>query len=132
MRTSSKLGLFVVLATLSACTRSATPVASVSPKETEGLLRNNFALLVDVRESDEVTEGIAAPARWAPLSKMENEADWKAFASSLPKDKQIVFYCASGGRAQRVAEKLAQLGFKTGNMGGYDDWKSAGLPVRKP
>lgn len=132
----SVLVVLVVLSVVShACNRGAgsAAVAQVSPKETEGLLRNDFAVLVDVREEDEIKDGMAAPAKWFPTSKIQaDDPSWKEFVSKLPKDKQIVFYCAVGGRAGKVAAKLAEQGFKVGNMGGFRDWQSAGLPVRKP
>jgi rhodanese-related sulfurtransferase len=118
------------------CTRSASKQASVSrvkPLETYGLLRNEFAVLVDVREKAELARGMAEPARWFPTSKIEDSpAEWKAFVATLPKDKQIIFYCAGGGRSQDAAEKVAAEGYKAANMGGYADWVKAGLPVKKP
>jgi rhodanese-related sulfurtransferase len=124
-------GLLGFLMALSGCTPSHPSIQSVSPRETAGLLRNDFAVLVDVREEDELKkEGMAAPAQWIATSHIRaNDEVWKAFVEKLPHDKQIIFYCAVGGRAGKAAEELAALGYRTGNMGGFRDWKSAGLPV---
>ena len=128
--------LFVLSLVSHACNRGSgggSVVAQVSVKEAEGLIRNDFAVLVDVREDDEIKSGMAAPARWFPTSKIEaDDPSWKEFVSKLPKDKQIVFYCAAGVRAGQAAAKLAGQGFKVGNMGGFKDWKAAGLPVKQP
>jgi rhodanese-related sulfurtransferase len=121
------------LSFLSCEKKTMSQVPEVAPVEAMGLIRNDFALLVDVREADEIASGMAAPAKWIANSKIEaDDASWKEFVASLPRDKQIVFYCAKGGRANKAAEKLAALGFKVGNMGGYQDWVKAGLPTRKP
>ena len=108
-------------------------VSAITPMEVEGLLRNEFAVLVDVRERDEIKEtGMAAKALWFPNSKISDQsAEWKEFVSKLPKGKEIVLYCAAGGRAGTVGEKLAKMGYKARNMGGFDDWVAAKLPVRK-
>ena len=108
-------------------------VEKISARETKGLLVNDFAVLVDVREEDEVKDGMAADAQWMPMSKIEaDDPAWVAFQKKLPKDKKIVLYCAVGGRAGRVAKMLSEKGFKTANMGGFASWVAAGLPVKKP
>jgi rhodanese-related sulfurtransferase len=105
----------------------------MTPLEAYGMLRNDFAVLVDVREADELKDGMAAPAKWVPTSKIEkNDPEWQQFVAQLPKDKQIIFYCAVGVRAGKAAAKLAEQGFRTGNIGGYTDWLKAGLPTKKP
>lgn len=109
------------------------PVEKITALETKGLLVNGFAVLVDVREDDEVKDGMAADAQWMPLSKIEaNSPEWAAFQKKLPKDKKIVLYCAAGGRAGKVAKMLTEKGYQTANMGGFSSWEAAGLPVKKP
>lgn len=44
--------------------------------------------------------------------------------SELPKDKFLIVYCETGGRAQRVIKKLEEKGYtKMMNWGGYTRWK---------
>lgn len=122
-----------LLITLGACTKSGGEIKKVTAQETMGLVANDFATVVDVREADEVKEGMAAPARWIPTSKISDDnPEWKAFVESLPKNKEVVLYCKAGGRAQKAAEKLKAEGFKVSYFSGFDEWKSAGLPVKKP
>lgn len=110
-----------------------TPVASVTPMEAYGALKNGFAVLVDVREKDEIAQGMAAPARWIATSEIDARGPaWNDFVKSLPKDKQIVFYCRSGNRSGRAASALSAQGFRTANMGGFAGWSAAGLPTKKP
>jgi rhodanese-related sulfurtransferase len=101
--------------------------------EAHKLVQAGKAILIDVREEHEVREsGVAEGAQWMPMSKMdEDEPEWAAFKAALPKDKTIFLYCAVGGRSGRVAEFLAQDGYTTENIGGFKDWKAAGLPVKK-
>jgi rhodanese-related sulfurtransferase len=133
MKSLLALALVASSTLLSACTRTPAAVTRIQPLETYGMLRNDFAVLVDVREKEELARGMAEPALWFPTSKIEDSPDeWKSFVAKLPKDKQIIFYCAGGGRAGDAAEKVAAQGYKAANMGGYADWVKAGLPVRKP
>lgn len=130
MKTLFRPSILTLLAVL-ACTANA-KVQSITPIEAEGLLRNNFAVLVDVREANEVRNGMAAPAKWFPVGKIESDAtEWRDFLSKIPKDKMIIFYCRSGRRSGIAAEKTAAKGYKTANMGGFEAWQKAGLPTRK-
>ena len=103
----------------------------MTPQEAHNLVKEDKAVLVDVREEEELRDsGLADGALWMPCSKMdEDEPEWKAFKSKLPKDKPVILYCRSGNRSGRVAEFLREEGFETWNLGGFKDWKDAGLPV---
>ncbi len=95
-------------------------------------VRNNEAVLVDVREESEIKKGMASSALWLATSEIENQTqNYHTFISQLPKDKKIIIYCGAGVRAGRFIEKLETLGFKTANMGGFSDWQFAGLPIKK-
>ncbi len=108
-------------------------MTEVSPVQAEELVRASKAVLVDVREKGETESGMAAPALWFPTSQIDpDDAGWKKFLTSLPKDKTVILYCASGMRSAGVAEYLADQGYTTANMGGFSSWKSAGFPVRMP
>src|SRR3989344_2596278 len=112
------------------CTRGGKS-RDVDPKEADGMLRNRLAVVVDIREADEVkATGKAVGALWFPTSKIEANGDeWQQFKATLPKDKMVVLYCAVGGRAGRVAKQLSAEGYDTGNMGGLKHWTKAGLPT---
>lgn len=123
----------VFSASLGGCTRKQ-EVQTVDPKETYGMLRNDFAVLIDVREQSEITEGMAEGAQWMPYtSKIEkNDPAWEKWAESLPKDKLIIVYCRSGRRSGEAAKRLAAKGLRVANMGAYENWIKAGLPTKKP
>jgi len=112
---------------LQSCTKS----PSITPKEIETQVREGSAILVDVREEEEVKLGMAEPAQWMPLSKMKDgDPMWDKFLNELPKDKLVVFYCVSGRRSGIAADKTKTKGFNVANMGGFKDWVKAGLPTR--
>ncbi len=73
----------------------------------------------------------AAPAALLPLSDLNG--DRKQWTEFLEKNraKELILYCRSGHRAGRAAKLLAGEGFRTANAGGFGDWQSANLPVRK-
>jgi rhodanese-related sulfurtransferase len=124
--------LLAIAAILAGCFGSSKKeVRSIDPQEVMGQLKNGFAVLVDVREEDEIKGGMAAQAEWMPMSKIRaSDPAWEQFVAKLPKDKEIVFYCGAGGRAGDAAQRLAEKGYRTANMGGFKDWKAAGLPVK--
>ncbi len=103
---------------------------TVSPNQAKQLVDEKKAVIVDVREADEVKAGKVKGAIVLPMSLMNNnKAEWEKEADKLPKDKTIIVYCKSGRRAGLVGDELTKKGFKVQNMGGFDSWKSAGFPV---
>lgn len=113
---------------------AALPVAAISPTEAAAQVEAGKAVLVDVRERDELDAGMAQGARWYPTSSIQADPDeFEKFIASLPEDQTVVFYCAVGRRAGAAAEiARKELHRKTGNLGGFKDWKGAGLPVAAP
>jgi len=105
----------------------------MTAKEVHELVKQGKVLLVDCREEPELVEsGTAEGAVWMPLSAMIDDTDeWRAFKRSIPDDKTVVAYCKLGGRSGRMCEFLACDGIKVVNLGGFSEWTSAGLPVRK-
>lgn len=77
-------------------------------------------ILLDVREPAETAEGIVPGAELMPYTS-------GVFArehASIPKDRPVLIYCASGIRAGRAAQMLAAEGWKDVIVlsgGGYED-----------
>lgn len=62
-------------------------------------------MLLDIRESMEVRNGVLAGARWIPMNSVPNNLD------ALPRDQVIIVYCAAGARSYGVAHWLREQGF---------------------
>jgi molybdopterin/thiamine biosynthesis adenylyltransferase/rhodanese-related sulfurtransferase len=87
-------------------------------------------VLVDVREQDEVDQGIIPGAIHIPRGFLEMRIEDAVRDHSTP----LVVYCAGGVRSLFAAESLQQLGYTdvTSMAGGFNGWKSAGLLWRLP
>jgi rhodanese-related sulfurtransferase len=91
--------------------------------EAYGMLRNDFAVLIDIRDPDQQKEGTAQGALSMPASSMDT--------SKLPKNKRIIVYGATHEDAAKASKQLADDGFDVGLMGTYGDWVQAKLPTQK-
>jgi adenylyltransferase/sulfurtransferase len=93
-------------------------------------LREQGAVLVDVREQDEVDQGIIPGAIHIPRGFLEMRIEEAVHDRETP----IVVYCAGGVRSIFGAESLSDLGYRDvfSMSGGFSGWKSAGLPWRVP
>jgi len=86
----------------------------------ESIKNGDQVLLLDIREAeellgDETIEG----AINMPMGKVFTEAA----KSNLPKDKQIVVFCRTGGRAAIVERELKEEGYMVeGLEGGLVNW----------
>lgn len=105
---------------------------SITTIEANTLIQNNQAILVDIREASEIASGMAAPAVWYAKSNIDSNEQQFADFLNLNKDKTIILYCRSGRRASVIVDRMQARGFLLYNMGGYQDWLNAGLPVKTP
>ena len=95
-------------------------------------VRSGAALLIDVREPDEWSEGVAEKAVLLPLSDLAGPgAAWKPFLADAG-DRELLLYCAAGGRSSIAARMLARDGFRAANAGSLQEWAANGWPVVKP
>jgi len=99
-----------------------------SPLEVVQLLNSDDAVLVDVREDNELQAGKIANAIHIPLGQV------KSRISELEKhkNKTVVINCRSGHRSARACSILRKAGFeKVYNLrGGILAWESDKLPVQ--
>ena len=108
-------------------------VEKISPTETAAQMKAGKAIVIDVREREELDDGMVQGARWYPTSSIKADPErFRKFIGSLPEDQTLVFYCASGVRSGKAAEIASKEGRKAANFGGFKDWKGAGLPVAAP
>lgn len=98
---------------------------TITPAALQSELSGKFIL--DVRRTDDL----------ATSSEQLAGANWKdptqisAWANSLPKDQDIVLYCARGGGVSNsVVDALQAQGLKARFIeGGIEGWKAAGGEV---
>ena len=94
------------------------------------------ALLLDVRDAPELdTAGRVTGAHHVPRGTLEFRADPDSpfHDPELRRDRPVLVFCASGGRAFLAGKLLKDMGYeKVYNVGGFKDWKEAGAPVEEP
>lgn len=84
-------------------------------------------LVLDVRTPDEWNQGHIAGAQLMDF----NDPGFDEALKTLPTDRPVLIYCASGGRSGKTLQRLqAQGGREVYNLvGGMGAWRSAGAPV---
>ncbi len=85
---------------------------------------------IDVREPDEVAQGVIPGATAIPRGFLEARIE----DTVRDRDEPIVVYCAGGARSAFATESLHDLGYTNvvSLAGGFGAWKSAGLPWTTP
>ncbi|HLU21573.1 MAG TPA: rhodanese-like domain-containing protein [Bacillaceae bacterium] len=91
---------------------------SITPKEVENRLDAGETLhIIDVREDEEVAEGIIPGAVHIRMGAIPEHMD------QLDETVEYIIVCRSGGRSGRVCEYLHAQGFDVTNMdGGMLKW----------
>jgi rhodanese-related sulfurtransferase len=111
-------------------------VPRISPAQARELIDAGNTVVVDVRDAPEVEKsGKVAGAVHIPRGMLEFRADPESpyYDKNLTKDKTVVVYCASGGRAALSGQALKEMGYgEVYNLGGFNDWAEAGGAVDKP
>lgn len=99
-------------------------VGAVSVEQAHAKLQDDTAVMVDVREPDEIAERAVPGAINIPLGELE------ARANEVPKGKPVLVFCRSGNRSQEGAAILAAKGYDASTVeGGIVAWDAAGLPT---
>jgi len=108
-------------------------VPTIGVGEAMGLLEGDAALFVDVREAAEVAQsGKIRGALHVSRGMLEFRAceTMPTHDKAFSKDRTIVLYCGTGGRAALCGQALQELGYgDVRNLGGFKDWIEAGGPV---
>ncbi len=91
----------------------------IKPAEAKALMDTGKAIVVDVREPEEMSEGYIDGSIIVPLSNFEVEADEKL----KDKDAMYLLYCRSGRRSAIAAKMLLDKGYSNVlDFGGIIDW----------
>lgn len=103
-------------------------IKEITAKEALQLI-NEGALLIDVREKDEVLQTAFQVNEITNIPYSTFDDNY----SNLPQNRIIVIACHVGLRSLRVAQFLVIQGWDEAKIfsvdGGIDAWKKAGLPV---
>jgi rhodanese-related sulfurtransferase len=110
-------------------------VPKISPAEARAMIEKGNTLVVDVRDAPEVEKsGKAAGAVNVSRGMLEFRADPDSpyHDKAFSKDKNVILYCASGGRSALAAKTLKEMGYdRVFNVGGFKDWVEGGGAVEK-
>ncbi|MEX0636862.1 MAG: rhodanese-like domain-containing protein [Ferruginibacter sp.] len=90
----------------------------------EALVKKDHPVIVDVRTSAEIAEGIIPGAT---VFANVNEEAFDAEISKLDTTKSYIVYCRSGARSNKAANIMISKGFKNvyNLAGGVLNWKGA-------
>lgn len=111
---------------LSGQAQESAQLEQVGPVKATLMVRNG-ALMVDVREKDEVAELAYDVENIVNIPLSELNSRW----SEIPKDKEVVLACRSGNRSRKAADILLEHGYTNlVNLdGGILAWQEKNLPV---
>ncbi|KAA0549026.1 rhodanese-like domain-containing protein [Bacillus sp. BGMRC 2118] len=91
----------------------------ITPKELQEKLSNDEKLeIIDVREHEEVAQGMIPGAKHIPMNEIPSRLE------ELDQAKEHIFICRSGRRSENVCHYLHDQGYKVVNMiGGMLEWE---------
>jgi rhodanese-related sulfurtransferase len=99
------------------------------------MIAKGNTLVVDLRDGTEVAasgkvKGAVNHARG--VLEFRADPDSPSFDQRFDRAKNVIVYCAAGGRAALAGKLLKEMGFeKVYNLGGFKDWAEAGGEVEK-
>jgi rhodanese-related sulfurtransferase len=104
-------------------------VPKITPDQASDMIKKGNTLVLDVRDAPEVAaSGKVAGAVHVSRGMLEFRADPESpyHDKNFDKDKAVILYCASGGRAALAGKLLKDMGYdKVYNVGGFKDWTGA-------
>ena len=110
-------------------------VPKITPAQANEMIGKGNALVVDIRDAPEVqSSGKVAGAVHVSRGMLEFRADPElpTHDKNFTKDKTVILYCGSGGRAALAGKLLKDLGYeRVYNLGGFKDWADSGGAVDK-
>ncbi len=110
-------------------------VPRITPAQAREMIAQGNTLVVDVREAPEVEKsGQVSGAVNVSRSFLEFRADpdSPSHDKNFAKDKNVIVYCGSGGRAALSGKTLKDMGYdRVYNLGGFKDWAESGGAVEK-
>jgi rhodanese-related sulfurtransferase len=110
-------------------------VPRITPAQAQDMVAQGNTLIVDVRDALEVVKSgkIAGAVNVSRgLLEFHADPDSPSHDKSFAKDKNVIVYCGSGGRAALSGKVLKDMGYdRVYNLGGFKDWAESGGAVEK-
>jgi rhodanese-related sulfurtransferase len=111
-------------------------VPKITPAQAREMIGKGNALVVDVRDAPEVqASGKVAGAVHVSRGMLEFRADPESPAhdKNFARDKAVILYCGSGGRAALAGKLLKDMGYgQVFNVGSFKDWAESGGAIEMP
>ena len=123
------LGIIIALILRMEIMRALRGFKAVSPAEAVQLINKEDALLLDIREDNELAQGSIRGAKHLALSVLKQRVgELKGYAG-----KPVIAYCKMGNRSNEACAILKQNEFTNvmSLKGGIEAWKTDNLPVVK-
>jgi rhodanese-related sulfurtransferase len=111
-------------------------VPRITPAEAREMMAKGGTLVLDVRDAPELEQsGKVAGALHVSRGMLEFRADPDSpyHDKNFARDKNVIVYCASGGRSALSGKLLKDMGYThVYNLGAFKDWAESGGAVEKP
>lgn len=108
-------------------------VTNLSPAEVAAELAGGDAVLVDLRDSEELAAARIPGAVHVPRGMLEFRADPSSpyHLEALDPSKRVILHCAGGGRSALAAKTLTEMGYpNVAHLdGGIARWREEGFDV---
>jgi rhodanese-related sulfurtransferase len=101
----------------------------VDPTAAIRLMNNDDAVVLDVREAKDFSNGHIKNATNVPMSALKSQVD----SLAKHKDKPVLTYCRSGNQSGKACRILKHSGFSNVHnlAGGILSWQDANLPLTR-
>ena len=111
---------------------SSSVLAFSDPQLAYSLQKKGEAVIIDIREANELNQGMIKDAKWFPLSRLETNQNWPKMFKKLVQKKKVFLYCRSGRRVKKFQSALSKEKLPEGiNLGGLAELSQV-LPTIRP
>ena len=108
-----------------------TKVNEISVNELANLVKKENVKLLDIRESNEVCDGVIPGSIWIPRGLLEFQILSLVEQLNWDPKSEVYICCRSGNRSALAAVSLLEMGFEKAASvaGGFSAWKDSGFDI---
>lgn len=123
------LAAIIALIIMSELKRATKGYKEVIPAEAVRLINKEDAIVLDIRESNELGQGSIIDSKHIALSALPEKLD----SLSKDKDKPILVFCKMGNKSAQACKLLLKNSYTNvfGLKGGITAWQNDQLPITK-